>query len=375
MVLSIGANETVHLNSADLESGNPTIGLDTGAGSGTGDWRLELASVLDIEVLAYVRTGDGFVSSMHETVPVAGDRRHAIAFFNPADDADPASKLRVINPGSETATVTISGVDDQGETPGTEVVVSIDARSARTLLAGELESGDDTFTGALGDGTGNWRLTVSADKPITVVNLLGGSTGLLTNLSSKAPGADDSGMHRIPLFPGSPSPNRQGFVRVINLSDVAGTVSIEASDTSARDYEPITLSLDAKGATQFDTDDLELGNAEIGLSGGVGTGQGDWRLALSSDLNIDVLAYSLTQDDFLTAMHDSVPAVGRRHRVSVFNPGSNLAQVSQLRLTNHGSDAAMVSITGIDDQGASPGSAIGLSLGGGQDPNAGRCRT
>ena len=366
LVLDINANETVELTAADVENGNPMRGLDTGAGSGSGDWRLELSSDLDIEVLAYVRSGDGLVSSMHEVV-AAEDGRHGVAFFNRADAADRAGKLRVINPGEETATVTIRGVDDRGETPGTAVEVSIDPGGARTLTAGQLESGDDTLTGALGEGTGNWRLTVSADQPITVVNLLEGSAGLLANLSSKAPGADDAGRYRVPLFPGSSHPSRQGFVRVINLSDVAGTVRIEAFDASARDYEPITLALDANQAVQFDTDDLENGNAEIGLSGGTGAGEGDWWLALSSDLDIEVLPYSLAQQDgFLTPMHEAVPAVGHRHRVAMFNPVSELAPESQLRLANRGSDPARVSITGVDDQGASPGSGIGLTVAPGQ---------
>ena len=365
LVLAIDANEAVHLNSPDVENGNPAKGLDAGAGSGSGDWRLEITSDLDIEVLAYIRTTDGFVSSMHEVVAPGADATHAVSFFNPGD-AEPASNLRLINPGTETATVTITGVDDQGETPGTEVEVSIAAGGARTLTAEELESGDDTFTGALGDGTGKWRLTVSSDQAVTVVNLLASSAGPVANLSSEAPGTDATGMHRVPLFPGSSNTTRQGLVRVINRSDAAGTVHIEMFDTSTRDYEPITLGLDANEAAQFDTDDLELGNAEIGLSGGVGAGEGDWRLALSSDLDIEVRAYSLTQDDFLTAMHEIVRVVGYRHRVALFNPGSNRAQVSQLRLANRVSGPALVSITGIDDHGKSPGSGVTLSVAAGE---------
>ena len=58
--LSIGAGETRHFNSADLEVGNPRKGLSPGVGAGNGAWRLVLQSDLDVEVLAYVRTTDGF---------------------------------------------------------------------------------------------------------------------------------------------------------------------------------------------------------------------------------------------------------------------------------------------------------------------------
>ena len=361
VALSINAKETVHLNSADVENGNAAKGLDAGVGSGSGDWRLELTSELDIEVLAYVRTTGGYVSPIHEVVARDGDGHFRVGFFNPGD-ADHASKLRVINHGDETATVTITGVDDHGETPGTDVAISIAPAGARTLTAGDLESGGDGLTGNLGNGTGKWRLSVSADQPVTVVNLLEGPAGLLSNLSSTPTAAHDDGAYEVPLFPGSSTPNWQGFVRVINHSDEEASIDIEASDASERNYGPLTLTVDANAAVQFDTDDLELGNAEAGLSRGVGAGDGDWRLVLSSDLDIEVLAFIRTEDGFLTPMHATVPAVGHRHRVAVFNPGSNRAQMSRLRLENRGTDTAMVAVKGIDDRGASPGSGIELSL-------------
>lgn len=365
LVLAINAKETVHLNSDDVETGNTAKGLDAGVGSGSGNWRLELTSDLDFEVLAYIRTPDGYLSSMHEVVAPDGDGHHHIGFFNPGD-ADPISMLRVINLAQATANVTITGVDDRGETPGTEVTLSIAAEGSRTLTAEDLESGVEGLTGNLGNGTGKWRLSVSADQPVTVVNLLEGSAGLLSNLSSTPPAAHADGAQEVPLFPGSSKPNRQGFVRVINRSDEEASIDIEASDASDRNYGPLTLTVAANAAVQFDANDLELGNAEAGLSGGVGAGDGDWRLALSSDLDFEVLAFTRAEDGFLTPMHATVPAAGHRHRVAMFNPGRNRAQASRLRLENRGTDTAMVSIKGIDDRGVTPGRGIEFALAGGQ---------
>lgn len=362
LVLSIDANEAVHLNSDDVENGNTAKGLDAGVGSGSGDWRLELTSDLDIEVLAYVRTPDGYLTSVHEVVAADADGHYHIGFFNPGD----ASKLRVVNHGEEAANVTITGVDDHGETPGTGVEVPIAAGGSRTLAAEDLETGGDGLTGNLGNGTGKWRLSVSADQRVTIVNLLEGPAGLLSNLSSVPRGPRLDEAHDVPLFPGSSNPHWQGFVRVINHSDAEASIDIDASDASGRDYGTLTLTVDANAAVQFDTDDLELGNAEAGLSAGVGAGEGDWRLALSSDHDIEVLAFIRPEDGFPTPMHAIVPAVGQRHRVSVFNPASNRAQVSRLRLENRGTATAKVSIKGIDDRGTSPGRGIELSLAGGQ---------
>ena len=39
-------------------------------------------------------------------------------------------------------------------------------------------------------------------------------------------------------------------------------------------------------------------------------------------------------------MHDTAPRLGGRHRVAMFNPGSNVRQVSWLRLVNPGDEPA-----------------------------------
>ena len=98
------------------------------------------------------------------------------------------------------------------------------------------------------------------------------------------------------------------------------------------------------------------------MRGNTGAGTGDWRLGLSSELDIEVLAYLRTKDGFLTAMHDVVPTAGTHHRIAIANPGSNVNQISRLRLVNSGSEDAEVTITGIDDHGESPGDAVTVSI-------------
>ena len=155
----------------------------------------------------------------------------------------------------------------------------------------------------------------------------------------------------IPYFPAGSDVQLQGFVRVINHSDRAGGVSVQATDDAGMAHEPITLRIGASQTVHFNSDDLELGNPSKGLATGVGAGHGDWRMHLSSDLNVEVLAYIRTRDGFLTAMGETIPGIGRRYRVPVFNPGSNQDQVSRLRLINDGDQAADVVVTGIDDRG------------------------
>ena len=362
--LAIEADEVLHFNSDDLEAGNPAKGLDPGTGPGSGDWRLELDSDLDIEVLAYIRTPAGFLASMHEVASTGDDGRHRLELFNAADDMDSSSHLRLVNPGPETVEVTITGVDDEG-VDSDEVVITVPAGASRTLTAEELETGA-MLDGALGGGSGRWRLAVSADHPVTVMNLVEGQAGRLVNLADALSSVDETGAHQVPLFPGAADASgREGFVRVVNRSDRSGSVTVDAADESDTDYAAAELTLGPLEAVQFDSDDLETGNADLGMSG-IGPGSGDWRLSLTSELDIHVLSYIRSESDGLLAPMHLVAGVGTRHRVAFFNPGSNRAQVSQLRLQNPGPGVAEVTIAGVDDRGTSPGTVVTLMVSPGQ---------
>ena len=191
MTLSIGMLETRPFNSQDLEQGNPEKGLARGTGPGMGDWRLEFDSELDIEVAAYIRTKDGFLTAMHDLV-IVEDRTgaHHVPVFNPASNTDQRSRLRLINPDPDRAVdVTVTGYDDDGKKGRTAVELRLLAGAVRTLDALQLENGDPDLTGRFGDGAGKWRLFIEAEGEIHVVNLLDSKTGDLTNLS--LPGRDN----------------------------------------------------------------------------------------------------------------------------------------------------------------------------------------
>ena len=362
LTLDVGGFQTLHFNSEDLEQGNASKGLANGTGPGQGDWRLELSSELDIETLAYIRTSDGFLTSMHDVVPNESNA-YRIAIFNPGSNVDQRSILRLTNPHDEDVQATIRGTDDRGVSPGSDVTLELGAGETRMLTAVDLESGAAAgLSGALADGSGKWRLLLDASEPISAMNLMESPGGHLTNLSSVS-SSESGGAHLVPLFPAaSDADGRQGFVRVINNEARSGNVDIEARDDVGQVHETLELSVPANASVHFNSDDLELGNAGKGLTGSTGPGSGDWWLRLSSDLDLEVLSYVRTRDGFLTSMYDVAPVVGDRHTIAVFNPGSNLSQVSRLRLINPGVQAANVSIVSVDDHGQSPGQTIRLRI-------------
>ena len=189
VTLTIDEDETVHFNSDDLE-----VGGEAAAGKGltgttgapmAGDWRLKMTSSLDLEVLAYIRHTDGFLTSMHDTGPAGTGRRYRVAVFNPGSNPNQVSHLRLINPGHEEADVKIVGVDDGGMSPGDTVQVSVGEGQAVTYSAADLEDGSSDFQGSLGDGTGKWQLNITSSEPITVMSLMESTrTNQLTNLST-----------------------------------------------------------------------------------------------------------------------------------------------------------------------------------------------
>ena len=357
----IAARGALHFNSGDLEDGNTAKGLTGSTGPGTGGWRLELESGLDIEALAYVRHADGFLTSMHDAARGTSAR---LATFNPGSNWRQVSRLRLSHRGAGPLAVRVAGTDDAGIQPGGVVTVDLPSGAAASHAADALEAGTGAGTsGSLGDGAGKWRLRAAADAPFTLLGLMESPSGHLTNLTSP-PLEPTDGKVVVPLFPSSSDPQgRQGFVRVLNRSDGDGTVRIRARDDSGMDYGAVTLALAAGAAVQFNSNDLELGNEAKGLAGSTGPAHtGDWWLELAGDVDYGVLAYVRHADGFLTAMHDSAPAWDGAHRVATFNPGSNWRQVSRLRLLNTSASDLAVRVRGIDDAGTPSAGTVSVTV-------------
>ena len=194
VTLSLDALEAVNFDAVDLEEGNTEVNLSGGVGDGEGNWHLELDTTLDIEALAYIRSTDGFLNTVHDVVADDGSLRYYVPTFNPSY----RSLLRLVNQADADTDVTITGRDGEGgPAPEGEVRLTLPPYAACTVTALELESGDissdcpTAVSGRFGNGTRKWRLLISADHPLQVLSLLKSSTGeQLANLSAsgRAPG-------------------------------------------------------------------------------------------------------------------------------------------------------------------------------------------
>ena len=115
--------------------------------------------------------------------------------FNPAGNTTQQSFLRVSNTGTSGGLVTIQGVDDAGNPGASAVTFTLGARQSVQLPSSCLESGAScptglAVTGALGTGTGKWRLTVFSYFPDLVVTSLNrnNNSGTVTNLTTASIG-------------------------------------------------------------------------------------------------------------------------------------------------------------------------------------------
>lgn len=182
---------SIHFNSTDIEEGNLAKGLESGLGDGRGWWRLQLKSSTPIFATSYVRTDDGFLTSIHDTAIDIGDEEtlfFLIPIFNPASNRNQQSHLRITNLSKETNNFDIGGIDDAGVFSPESVRFSIQGSQSVYLSSEELENGiPDIESGQLGDGKGKWQLFVSAQRPARIVSLMLTPQGHITNLSTINP--------------------------------------------------------------------------------------------------------------------------------------------------------------------------------------------
>ncbi|MCY4598619.1 MAG: DUF5719 family protein [Acidobacteria bacterium] len=188
VTLNLVDGRTATLDSNALEQGDPANGLPVGVGDGAGDWRIRIESALALDIAAYVRTQDGFLTSAHRGAAPA-DRRHYLPRFNSAGETGSTNRLRLVNPSQDPAQVTILGWDDEGvAASGGAVGLTIPAGTSRSVGPAALEEGAEGLSGQFGQGEGSWRLAVRSDRPVRVLNLSESSAGQVTLLgASPAP--------------------------------------------------------------------------------------------------------------------------------------------------------------------------------------------
>ncbi|WP_338516508.1 hypothetical protein [Alteromonas gracilis] len=159
--------------------------------------------------------------------------------------------------------------------------------------------------------------------------------------------------YSIYFVPSSTNDLQQGFLRFTNPNFSTVSVSIVGIDDAGNPGQTtLSFEVGSLASQQFNSDDLEFGNGSKGLTGFLGIASDNWTLQVTTSGELGVSSYIRTSEGFMTKIGDLVPNTNQTsHIVPMFNPASNVNQVSILRVVNISSDSNDVSILGIDDNG------------------------
>ena len=181
--------ETKTFSSADLENGNDSKGLPSGIGQGVGNWRMHIISSSAISVMGLVRSPiTGFLNSVHDLTPAYLSRTmHELAMFNPARNPNQRSKVRLSNNTGSPNAFIINAIDDSGKDAG-NVSITVPPFATTTLSSTDIEQGNQSLglNGALGAGSGKWRLVITSTGNASVMGLMELPGGYISNISSLA---------------------------------------------------------------------------------------------------------------------------------------------------------------------------------------------
>jgi hypothetical protein len=368
--------QALQLTAQDLENGNPGKGLEGDLGQGSGKWQMSVESSCEVEIFSNIRTPDGFLTGLDETVDSDENGCKNIAFANPAENTNQQTFLRFVNRSSKAGDITLSAIDDNGDAAvDGEVFFRIESESSKQMTAQDLENGNPGLglEGKFGNGAGKWRILACYDETIgldvDVMSLIRTPDGFLTNLSSPAPKALENPLKSLIWFANPASETAQEtLIRVVNKTETLASVTMTAIDDNGdtAPFGPVTFALNPREAKQLTASDLENGNLDKELEGSFGDGTGKWQILVQATVDVDVLNQIRTPDGFLTNI--SLPVDKNKdtliNDVGIFNPAENVNQRSLLRVVNVMDAQCSVTITGRDDAGIdAPLGAVTFDLG------------
>ena len=160
------------------------------------------------------------------------------------------------------------------------------------------------------------------------------------------------------------SSNQDGMLSVVemrNTSSLTDKVVLVAIDDVGTMFGPFQFELEANDIMQFTTQDLEEGNAALGLSG-IGRGVGDWRIRLESELPTE-LSHRIqnAEDEFPMEFGGEVISRAGVFHVFGFRAGDGVGE-SSLRIVNQSNEIAVIVVESLDTDANERGK-VSLTLG------------
>ena len=222
---------------------------------------------------------------------------HAVPFLTAADRTA-TGFIRVINRSNRAGTVQIVATDDTGARYG-PVTFEIGANQARHFTADDLETGEARggISGSLGDGTGDWWLTLTTDLEIVPLAYVRTQDGLLAPMLATV-AAD--GHNRYPVLFVNPCRNRTkvSMLRIVNPGGLPARIKVSGVDDAGVPSAETVLELPERGAAMYRSCELEEA---------IGVGSGKWRLTVEADHPLWIMSLVSTPAGHLLNLSDQTP--------------------------------------------------------------------
>ena len=286
--LTLDAGESREVSAQALESGGD--GLIGSLGEGTGKWQLFVTADAGIEVMSLLRDPTGHLSNL--SAPglrnLSAGRELELPLFLPASHSGREGVARVINHSERAGTVRIYGIDDSGEWAG-PVTFALAAGAVAHFNSQDLEGGNPAkgLTGALGSGSGSWRLRLHSELDVEALAFVRTSDGFVTPMHGRV--RESAMRHHVAFFNPANNTSQVSSLRLINPNEDQVEVIIEGRDDSgeAAPGGEVSLTLAPETARTLTAKALEFG--EDGVVGSFGDGTGKWQLFVTADSTIEAM--------------------------------------------------------------------------------------
>lgn len=373
--LSVPAGASIQIRAVELEQGSSEKGITGGLGAGTGKWQLKVNSSEPLAVMSLVRVPGDDLANMGATAPLLSTGAHTVLHVQGDPSASDETVLRLVNRTALDNAISITARDATGVlAPGGEITAVLAPYQAINLNTDDLIAGnaDKGVSGALGMAAEVHSIEVRAEQNLAVQGLLRSASGVLHNVSAVAPrlsNDDDSDRFLATVNPAGGTP--ASTVRVVSLNMADDILLLGGiDDAGVRPPSGQYLLIDANGRVELDANDLEEGNPDKGLYASTapfGDGEGRWQVTVSTGTDgahAEVQSLAATPDGSRTNLSEVAPRSSRYEAaVWVFNPASNEAQRSMLRVINREEVEGSVLVEAFDDEGnAAPGGSVVLTL-------------
>lgn len=315
--LSLGARESVVITAADLEQGNPSVGLTGSTPTSSGFWKLQLSTSLDLGVFALASSGSGQVSDVSNIASVR-PVPEVVHFFQPVNTSGATGFLGLHNPSSNSVTVTLSATDDRGTVAtGGDISITLGAEESFYFSSTDLENGVAAATGAFGDGDGFWHIKVVSSSSVSVQHFVwAGGDASVSEVNHAIPAK--GGTYDVPFFTEDGASAFVTSLRIANRDNKTGRVVFAVTDSTGGAIENVSeLTLDALEAVVLTAADFQMGNANKGLVGTLPTSSGFWKLRLITPLNLGVFAQASSGTGQVSDVANTVRIAGSQSSLAL----------------------------------------------------------